>query len=129
MIVLDTHVWVWWAGDVKLLSRRARALIEEADSIGVCAISCWEVALLVGTRRLELDRDVRSWIRGALALDRVEVLPLTTDVAVEAALLGPRAFAGDPPDRMIYATARSLASPLITKDRRIRRFDPALTVW
>jgi PIN domain nuclease of toxin-antitoxin system len=95
----------------------------------VCAISCWEVVLLVRNRRLALSYDLRTWIRSALALERVEALPLTTDVALEAALLGAEELTGDLADRMIYATARSLAAPLVTKDQRIRRFDPLLTVW
>jgi PIN domain nuclease of toxin-antitoxin system len=31
-------------------------------------------------------------------------------------------FPGDPADRLIYATARSLRVPLVTKDERVRRF-------
>jgi PIN domain nuclease of toxin-antitoxin system len=129
VIVLDTHAWVWWAGEDKRLSSPARTVINEADSIGVCAISCWEVVLLVRKGRLALSYDVRTRIRSALALERVEALPLTTDIALEAALIGVEKLAGDAADRMIYATARSLAAPLVTKDQRIRRFDPALTVW
>ena len=49
MIVLDTHVWIWWVqGDERLTAnqRQARQANEE-DDWGVCAISCWQVAKLV----------------------------------------------------------------------------------
>jgi PIN domain nuclease of toxin-antitoxin system len=128
LIVLDTHVWLWVTLQPNRLSRRARLAIEEAETIGISTISCWEIALLGRIGRIEFLRDVRLWIRQALAHERVEALPLTADAAVEAALLGER-FPGDPADRMIYATARTHEAPLVTKDRRIRRFDRATTVW
>ena len=42
MIVVDTHVWVWWTLDTGRLSAAQRAAISrnEDDLIGVSAISC-----------------------------------------------------------------------------------------
>ena len=49
MILLDTHVWVWWIhGDERLTSSQFEIIqASEEDVIGVSAISCWEVAKLV----------------------------------------------------------------------------------
>jgi len=58
----------------------------------------------------------------------VEVVPLTAEIAVSAALL-PREFQGDPADRIIYAAAVDLSVPLVTKDQRITSFDPRRTIW
>ena len=46
MIVLDTHIWVWWVSEADRLSETQRAEIEAAEQSGrgVSAISCWEVA-------------------------------------------------------------------------------------
>ena len=46
MIILDTHIWVWWVhGDAHLPDHYHRYLeIHEAQGLGVSAISCWEVA-------------------------------------------------------------------------------------
>jgi PIN domain nuclease of toxin-antitoxin system len=128
VIVLDTHVWLWWAGGVPELSKRARAELEQADRIGVCAISCWELAMLVRLGRVELDRDVRTWIAVALRLDRVETLPLEPEIASEAGALDDD-LPGDPVDRIVYATARALEAPLLTKDRRLRAYDRQRTLW
>ena len=56
MIVLDTHIWVWWVlGDNSLTSRQATLLEQyETEGLGVSAISCWEVAKLVEYKRLVL---------------------------------------------------------------------------
>lgn len=49
MIVLDTHIWIWWVhGGEQLTQNQIRAIqANESDVIGVSAITCWEVAKLV----------------------------------------------------------------------------------
>ncbi len=95
----------------------------------MCTISAWEVALLVARQRIELDREVRTWVRQALAEPGVEALPLTAEVAVSAALLEAEGLPGDPADRMIYATARAHGARLATRDEALRRFDASRTIW
>lgn len=77
---------------------------------------------------MELEDDVKSWIARALAFDRVEAVPLDVEIAVSAGSLD-RDFPGDPADRIIYTTARTLRATLVTKDRRLRRYDAELTLW
>jgi PIN domain nuclease of toxin-antitoxin system len=54
VIVLDTHTWVWWVDGGSPLPADYAALIqaETPNGLGVCAISCWEVAKLVELGRL-----------------------------------------------------------------------------
>lgn len=111
------------------LSKPARAAIEVEDEIGVCTISCYEVASLSARGRITVDRAVRDWVASALARERVRTLELDQHAAVAAALLDRRSFPGDPVDRIIYATARAGRARLVTKDDRLRRFDPEMTVW
>ena len=56
MIVLDTHIWVWWVhGDDKLPpAHKAYIQAHETDGLGISAISCWEIAKLVEYDRLNL---------------------------------------------------------------------------
>lgn len=128
MIVLDTHAWIWWASNSKKLSVRAKQSIDEADELGVSAISCWETAMLVQKRRLELDREVLLWLRQALALPRVTLIPLTAEIAVIAANL-PKSFHGDPADRILVGSTLAHKAKLVTKDRRIRSFGEIRTMW
>ena len=129
MIVLDTHVWLWWLTAPERLSRAATEAIERAPRIGVSTLSAWEVAMLVMRGRISLDRNVSLWVRQALAGERVEPLPPGAEVAVTAGLLDARSFPGDPVDRLIYATARSTGATLVTRDAAIRTFDSASTLW
>ncbi len=44
MIVIDTHIWIWWTHDIERLNKvQLEALkANETTTIGVNAISCWE---------------------------------------------------------------------------------------
>jgi PIN domain nuclease of toxin-antitoxin system len=129
LIVLDTHAWIWWAGETGHLSPAASQAISEAERIGVCTISCWEVAMLVARRRLELKLDVERWVTAALALPRVVELPLDSRTAARAGTLDRQSFPGDPADRIIYAAAKELGARLISRDTDIAAFDPARVIW
>lgn len=129
MIVLDTHAWLWWVAQPGKLSRAARGAIDAADAIGVSTFSAWEVTMLVQRRRISLDRDVSTWVRQALALERVVALPPSAEIAVAAGLLDAQDFPGDPADRVIYATARASGASLVTRDEALHRFDARTAVW
>jgi PIN domain nuclease of toxin-antitoxin system len=129
VIVLDTHAWLWWVDNPERLSDAARRAIRSADQVGVSTFSCWEVATLVERGRLELDRELRVWVRQALAHDQAEEVTITAEIAIRAAQLDRDRFPGDPADRIIYATAEILGSPLITQDKRIAEFDSARAIW
>ena len=128
MIVLDTHAWIWWSAGSHRLSARARSAIEQADALGVCAISCWETAMLVARGRLQLDREALVFVRQALALPRVELLPLTPEAAVAAASFAAE-FPGDPADRMIASTALEAGAPVVSKDARLKGLRGLKTIW
>jgi PIN domain nuclease of toxin-antitoxin system len=126
--VIDTHVWVWHESNPEKLSKRATSAIREADSIGICAISCWEIPMLVEKAKLKLDRDVLVWLKQALARPRTVLLPITPEIGVASSTLGPD-FHGDPADRLIAATTLLHRGELVTKDRRLRDVARIPTVW
>jgi PIN domain nuclease of toxin-antitoxin system len=122
VIVLDTHVWVWWVDGGTQLPPDYLALLqaEAANGFGVSAISCWEVAKLVESGRLQLALPVSQWLTQALQ-PPVQLLPLSPEVAVGSTQL-PGTFHRDPADQIIVATARQYGCPLVTMDRLIRAY-------
>jgi PIN domain nuclease of toxin-antitoxin system len=129
VIVLDTHAWLWWVDRPERLSENASDAIDTATEIGVSTISAWELTMLVVRRRISLDREVDLWVRQALADERIQTLAPSAQVAVAAGELDEKRFPGDPADRLIYATARSIGATLITRDEAIRAFDAVSTLW
>jgi PIN domain nuclease of toxin-antitoxin system len=77
VILLDTHVWVWWVhGDVALPAGMLAALHRhERNGFAVSAISSWEVAKLVERGRLTLSMPVSSWMQLALDGSSIQLLP------------------------------------------------------
>jgi PIN domain nuclease of toxin-antitoxin system len=96
--------------------------------VGVPAICCLEVAALAGRGRVTLDRPTLAWMQEALAMPRVELIPLTPAIAVRAAGLPP-AFPGDPADRLIVASTLVEGGVLVTRDAAIRSADLVETIW
>ncbi len=84
--------------------------------------------MLAAQGRIEFDRDLLLWIRQALALPRLSLLPLSPEIAVASAQLG-HDFVGDPADRIIVATALQHKARLVTKDRRLRTSRRIETTW
>ncbi|MGA2059177.1 MAG: type II toxin-antitoxin system VapC family toxin [Thermoguttaceae bacterium] len=123
MIILDTHIWIWWVHNEKRLSKSQLEAIEanQATGIGVSAISCWEVAKLVEYKRLVLPCLLIDWFKQALAYPGVRLLELTPEIAAESTQL-PIPFHRDPADQIIVASARIHQCPLVTSDRRLLKY-------
>lgn len=131
MIVLDTHTLVWWVAEDETLSKKAKAAIDrelEGGQIIVSAISAWEIAMLVEREKLVLSMDVGSWLATVAEVEAVHFLPIDIDIATKSIDL-PGEFHKDPADRMIVATARKLAAPLVTKDEKIRAYKHVKSIW
>jgi PIN domain nuclease of toxin-antitoxin system len=128
VILLDTHAWIWWVSDPDRLSRPAARIIKKAGAVGVSAISCWELTVLVSKKRIHLDREVLTWMNEALALDRVSLVALTPAVAAMAMNLR-ATLHGDPGDRLIAATAILEGATLVTRDEKLQACSAIRTVW
>ena len=129
MILLDTHVWVWWTIDPARLSETQRQEISNNESgrIGVSTISCWEVAKLCEYGRLALPVGLSEWFQAALQYPGISLLDLTPEIAIESTIL-PGSFHRDPSDQIIVATARVRRCPLVTSDDKIAGYPHVRTV-
>ncbi len=123
MIVIDTHIWIWRANGSPDLTEQHKTWLEEYEDqgLGVCAISCWEIAKKVEGGKMELTLPVGEWLKLALDLTGIRLLPLTPEIAVESTQL-PGTFHKDPADQIIVATARIHECSLLTADGKILEY-------
>lgn len=131
MIVLDTHVLVWWVNGSSALKARARREISAAIANGAVhasTISVFEIRTAVRRGRLDLGVPVEQWFADLAALPELRFQPVTAEIAVLAGSFGKDA-PGDPADRLIAATALALKAKLVTADARLREFPQLQTVW
>ena len=123
MIVLDTHIWVWWVHGDAAMPASIGTLLDSSEQTGLAlsAISCWEVAKLVEHGRLTLPCPVVDWLQQALSYPGVRLIELSPRICVESTQL-PGEFHRDPADQIIVATARVLDAPLVTVDGKILQY-------
>ena len=117
MIVLDTHIWLWWVNeDNEFLKPLWLEVIEQADEVGVSAISLFEVAWLQQHGKIQLPCAINEWFEKALAGSGISLLPLTPPIATLAVSLTD--YHSDPQDRIIMATAIVHDGKLISVDKK-----------
>jgi len=121
MVLLDTHIWLWWLlGDGSLSSGERKAIDELATRgrVAISWVSVWETEMLERKGRVSLLPAFQHWIEKATNPDIVTVLPADIAVVIAQRKL-PETFHGDPADRLITATALLSGYPLATRDQRI----------
>lgn len=121
-LLLDTHVWLWYAeGMTERLRPASIRKLDEArkrDGLIVSAISVWEIGMHAARGRIQLAIPLRDWVERALAESGISLVPLDAAVAAESTLL-PGDPQGDPADRFLIATARVHGVALATRDEQI----------
>lgn len=127
MLLLDTHIWVWFLQGSRDLPPRLRRAIERSlDACHLSAISTWELAMLAARGRVTLDREIEDWT--AAARDHLPVIeePVTARIAMASMRLPLETQ--DPADRLIAATAQIVDLTLVTVDAKLRRIPGVRTL-
>lgn len=129
MILLDTHVLLWWAVDPDRLSSAAAASLQAMERRGgfASAISIWELGVKVGRGKLDLGISIAEFARRIQKTGIIELVPVTTATWLRSLEL--EWDHRDPADRVIVATALVQDVPLVTADTEIHRFAGISCVW
>lgn len=122
MILLDTHVALWWLADRPRLSSEASTAIADADVAYVSVVSAWEIAIKVSVGKLRIPGPFEEGI----VENGFSRLPLTFPHV--AALAELPFHHRDPFDRMLIAQARRENLTIVTADRRFEQYDVSI-LW
>jgi PIN domain nuclease of toxin-antitoxin system len=128
MILLDTHIFVWWIDNSPRLSQSYRQILQERqdDGLGISIYSCWEIAKLVEYGKLELKFSIEDWLEIALSHPNLQSIDLTIPIIIKSTQLP--GFHKDPADQIIVATSIILGIPLLTADEKIIAYPGVTTL-
>lgn len=120
ILLLDTHLLLWTAGQPDRLSPEARSMIAAPrNALWFSAASLWEITIKRGLGRSDFRVDPHLLRRGLLENGYIE-LPITSDHAMATAHLPP--IHKDPFDRVLVAQAESEGALLLTTDEVVARY-------
>jgi PIN domain nuclease of toxin-antitoxin system len=116
MLLLDTHVFLWWREANPRLKQRVRRSIANAAVVYVSAASEWEAAIKVGLGRLTIPGPLEPAVEDS----GFEKLPITFAHAAAVTRLPPHHR--DPFDRMLIAQAQVEGLAVVTHDARFEAY-------
>jgi PIN domain nuclease of toxin-antitoxin system len=118
MILLDTQTLLWLTEDGRLGAKARRRIDADTGNIHLSAISFWEIAMLIEKRRIALAMPLQDWMQRLFDTGGFRTVGVGPAIAADAGSL-PGNLHGDPCDRIIIGTARSLGCPILTSDHAI----------
>ena len=114
-LLLDTHVYAWWATGDRRLSRAARAGLETADAeLLISSVVAWELANKLRIGKWPAAEAILGDLTSAVAAKRLTPLPITLAHARRAGLIP--SDHRDPFDRLLAAQAEIEDAALVTAD-------------
>lgn len=117
-LLLDTHIWLWYAGeDTRLSDGLRRTIVQDTTEVWISPISVWEVMLLVEKGKVDLKSEPTEWISESLAVLKPVEANLTREVAILSRQI--ELPHQDPADRFIAATALHYGLQLATVDQNL----------
>lgn len=124
-VLLDTCAIIWLFGGEPLAPEAEKTIVDAglAGGIHVSPASAWEIGMLARPRgalnlAVAFLPDAKTWFGKVVSRPGVRLAALTPEIAIDSSHL-PEPLHADPADRLLIATARYLAVPIVTRDRRI----------
>lgn len=119
-LLLDTHVVLWWFGNLPIISAKAKeAISDPGNSVFVSTVVAWEVSIKKALGKLDAPDDFKA----KMQMHRFEPLPIEIDHALAVVHL-PHIHS-DPFDRMLVAQARAEKLTIVTRDKNLPRYEVA----
>jgi PIN domain nuclease of toxin-antitoxin system len=114
-LLIDTRAFLWWVGDSRELSRRARAAIGNGRNECLVSIaSGWEIAIKVSLGELRIEGSLDRFLPEQIAANGFRPLPIDLKHAARVAALP--FHHREPFDRLLAAQALEEDLALVTAD-------------
>jgi PIN domain nuclease of toxin-antitoxin system len=120
-LLLDTHVLLWAASAPELLTRAARAALEDgAHDVLVSVVTAWEIAIKQSLGKLELPKPAEQWLPEVLRRTGFELAEVSLPAALRVRALP--WHHRDPFDRLLVAQAAEDGYTLVTRDEVLENY-------
>jgi len=126
-VLLDTHVLLWWTGELGRLSPRARELLDDdRNEIVWSVVGTWELALKISRGKLKLPIPLPQFLDSSVNQAGIQHLAIESRHAIAQLELPGHHW--DPFDRMLIAQARVEGLAILSTDRDFAKYEVE-TVW
>lgn len=117
-LLRDSHTFLWFVWDDPQLSPTAKALIQDpANHKLVSVASCWEIAIKVGLKKLDLGEPATTFLPRELATNGFDLLGIGLIHATSVEALPPHHK--DPFDRLLVAQSMIERLPVVSVDAHL----------
>jgi len=124
-LLLDTHIFIWWADQPERLSPAAlSALEDEANELLLSVASVWEMQIKIQLGKLKLSLPLKDLIKNQQETNNLTVSPvaLTHVLALDALPFHHK----DPFDRLLIAQSIEEDLTLVTADSQFSAYSVKL---
>lgn len=117
-LLLDTHsfLWFWW-DDPQLSETAKQAICDATNRKLVSTVSCWEIAIKVSLKKLDLGAPYRGFIHQHMVRNNFELLQITDEHL--AGLVELPFYHKDPFDRLLVAQSLYEQIPIVSADPQL----------
>lgn len=124
-LLLDTHIFIWWADQPERLSPAAlSALEDEANELLLSVASIWEMQIKIQLGKLKLSLPLKELLKNQQETNDLTFLPVTlTHVLALEAL---PSHHKDPFDRLLIAQSLEEELTIVTADSQFPAYSVKL---
>jgi len=126
-LLLDTHVFIWWANEPERLTPKVLSLCKDAENTLILSVaSVWEMQIKTQLGKLKIDLSLPDLIRSQRQTNNMQILPIELKHVLELQNLPPHHH--DPFDRLLIVQAKAEDALLVSKDKAFKKYKTKL-LW
>ncbi len=119
--LLDTQSFLWLGMQTSMLSRKAKALLENSDnSMYLSVASVWEISIKKSIGKLKLPVPTTTFVSSVCQANGISTLVIETEHVIGVEEI--ERIHGDPFDRLLVSQARHLGLTILSSDEIFDRY-------
>ena len=116
-VLIDTHVFIWWTGDIKKLSSRVHdLLIDPNTEVVLSVVSIWEMQIKSSLGKIQFKMPLPELVNDEISRNKIELLPLSLSHIYALSALAQHHR--DPFDRILIAQSMEADLQIISIDQK-----------